>query len=308
MDDCPSRRSVLATTGALALAGLAGCTSGDSNADAPTDTATTEPTSDQTTTSSTTAETVSDGDDTTDAVMEDVEPVDWDEVSAFRTWLTDYSMIPEGNDRFDYQAVDLNRVVGTGRAGFLDLDVEAVDGFLVDSGNVVYPGSFDVDRLTDAVESSDAHELTGEYEGYVTAAATEHGTEFALGDDAVLAGSDLSKWIDAHLGDRNRLEEVDPVFTYLFRRLPDRGLLTAQYGPPAGGEISTEAIYAWGHSMASLDADDATWVYVLEDAATEDVVDELETGLEESVFTKSVTDVAVGGRIVTVTATPASMS
>lgn len=293
MDDSPSRRSLLASTGALALSGVAGCLGGRPGDSAP---APADPTDAPEETAATTTT-----DDPADAA------VDWSEVAAFRTWLTDHSTFPSTNHRFDYQEVDLDGVAGSGRAGFLGLDAADVDGFLVQSGNAIFLGSFDAAALTDAVESSDEHEVTGEYEGYVTAEATETRTELAVGDDAVLAGAELSAWIDARRGDRDRLEEVDPVFTHLFRRLPDRGLLTAQYGSPTGGEIRVEEIYAWGHSMASLDADAATWVYVLEDAATEAVVADLEAGLDESVFTESVTDVAVDGRTVTVTATPTTL-
>lgn len=294
MQERPSRRSVLAATGTLTVTALAGCTGGDSDdatSSDPTDTATTADTTGAST--------------TTEATTADAPSVDWDEVAAFRTWLTDYSTIPESNHRFDYQSVGLDRLVESGRASFLDLSPADVDGFLVQSGNVFYLGGFDAGSLADTVEASEDHELTGEYEGYTTAEATETGTEFALGGDAVLAGSELTEWIDAHRGARQRLEEADPVFTRIFRRLPDRGLVTGQYGPPAGGEIDAEAIDAWGTSMPSLDADDGTWVYALAPDASEAEIDELASELDASAFTGEVTDRTVDGRFATFTATVA---
>lgn len=278
-----SRRSVLAGAGTLALAGLAGCTSGGSESDTTS------------ATDGTAAATVG----TTES---DTPSVDWDEVADFRTWLTEYSTLPSSNARFDYQSVALDDLVESGRASFLDLSVENVDGFLSQSANAVYPGEFDADGLTTTIEESADHEVTGEHEGYTTAEAVETGTDFAVGDDAVLAGSELSVWIDTHLGERERLEEAAPVFTRIFERLPDRGLVTGQYGPPAGGEIDAEAIEAWGHSLSSLDADEGTWVYALEPGTSGDAVDELASELGASAFTTEVTDRAVDGRFVTFTA------
>ncbi len=284
----PSRRSVLASAGTLALAGLAGCTSGDSESD-------------------TTSATDSTATATTTTTESDTRSVDWEEVADFRTWLTEYSTLPSSNARFDYQSTGLDTLVGSGRASFLDLSVDDVDGFLSQSANVVYLGEFDADALTTTIEESADHEVTGEHEGYTTAEAAETGTEFAVGGDAVLAGSELAVWIDTHLGERERLEEAAPVWTHIFERLPDRGLVTGQYGPPVGGEIDTEAIEAWGHSLSSLDASEGTWVYALEPGTTGDAVDELASELGASAFTTEVTDRAVDGRFVTFTAAMRSL-
>lgn len=292
MQQRPSRRSVLAGAGTLALAGLAGCTSGDSES-ATTD----EPTATTTETTDTTA------DETT--AESDAPAVDWSEVAAFRTWLADYSTLPGSNRRFDYQGVGLDRVVGTGRASFLELAADDIEGFLVQSGNSIYLGEFDADALTDRIEDSPDHEVTDEYAGYTTAAAAETDTEFAVGEDAVLAGSELSVWIDARRGERERLEEVDPVFTRIFERLPDREVVTAQYGAPAGGEIDADGIEAWGNSMPSVEPESATWVYALDADATEAEIDELEAELAASAFTGEVTERRVDGRFVTFSATVA---
>lgn len=294
MDERPSRRSVLATAGTLALAGLAGCTSGDDESKPKPSDGTTKSTDEPSAT-------------TTDAASttESEPSVDWTDVAAFRTWLTDYSTLPESNHRFDYQSVALDRVLESGRVGFLDLAPETVDGFLTQSTNVFFPGTYDAAALVDAVEASDDHEVSGEYEGYTTAERTETGTQVAVGDDAVLAGSELSVWIDAHVGERDRLEQADPLFTRLFERLPDSGLVTAQYGPPAGGNIDSDAIDAWATSMASLEAESGTWVYALEPGTGTDTVDDLESQLAASAFTDEVTDRAVDDRFVTFTATVA---
>lgn len=299
MQERPSRRSVLASAGALALAGLAGCT-GDGGTDATSTTTTSGAT---TTTPSTTSETATTSQETETTSEADAPTVDYDEVADFRTWLTAHSTIPESNNRFDYQSVGLDGVVGVGRTGVFDLSADDADGALVQSGNVVLLGEFDADALVEDVEASDGHEITGEYEGYRTAEATETGSELAVGEDAVLAGSELSVWIDTHLGERERLEETDPVFTRIVRRLPHRGLVTAQYGTPAGGEIDAEAIEAWGTSMPSLEAGEGTWVYVLEPDTGEAAVDELADELAASAFTDEVTDRSRDGRFVTFDAT-----
>lgn len=288
MQQRPSRRSVLASAGTLALAGFAGCTSGDTESD-------------------TTSATAATADETTTTTESDAPSVDWDEVADFRTWLTEYSTLPSSNARFDYQSVALDELVESGRASVLDLSVDDVDGFLSQSGNVVYLGEFDADALTTTIEDSADHEVTGEHEGYTTAEATERNTEFAVGDDAVLAGSELAVWIDTHRGERERLEGAAPVFTRIFERLPGRGVVTGQYGPPAGGEIDAEAIEAWGHSMASLDASEGTWVYALEPGTGEDAVDELASELGASAFTTEVTDRVVDGQFVTFTAAMRSL-
>lgn len=293
MQERPSRRSVLASAGALALAGLAGCTTGDGATGATTTAAPTQTTTSESTTSQQPETTAAD----------DAPSVTWDEVADFRTWLSDHSTLPSSNSRFDYQSVGLDQLVSAGRVSFLELSPADADGFLTQSGNAIYLGEFDADALTSAVEESPDHEVTGEYEGYTTAEATERGTELAVGGDAVLAGSELSAWIDTHVGEQERLEETDPVFTRIIRRLPHRGLVTGQYGAPAGGEIDAEAIEAWGTSMVSLDSGEGAWVYALEPDTSEAAVDELATELGESAFTDEVTDRRRDGRFVTFDAT-----
>ncbi|SEW05741.1 hypothetical protein [Halobacterium jilantaiense] len=283
MQERPSRRSVLASAGGLALAGLAGCT-GDGGSD------------DATTSDSTATEQPA-------TTADDTPSVDWDEVADFRTWLTEYSTLPSSNARFDYQSVGLESVVGVGRTSVFDLAPEDADGALVQSGNTILLGAFDADALVADVEASADYERTGEHEGYRTAEATETDSELAIGEDAVLAGSDLSVWVDTHLGERERLEETAPVFTHILRRLPHRGLVSAQYGAPAGGEIDAEEIDAWGTSMASLESGEGAWVYALEPDTSDAAVDELAAELGESAFTEEITSQRRDGRFVTFEAT-----
>jgi hypothetical protein len=306
MQQRPSRRSVLATAGGLALAGLAGCTGdGDGGDGATTDAPTQTTTSEQPTTTTSEPTTTSDQPETTTEA--DAPDVDWDEVADFRTWLTGFSTIPDSNNRFDYQRVRLDGVVGVGRTSVFDLEPDDASGALIQSGNTILLGEFDADALVADVEASADHEVTGEHEGYRTAEATERGTELAVGEDAVLAGSELAVWIDTQVGERERLEETDPVFTQIIRRLPHRGLVTAQYGAPAGGEIDAESIEAWGTSMPSLEAGEGTWVYVLEADTGEAAVDELAAEFEASAFTEEVTDRSRDGRFVTFDATTPSL-
>jgi len=292
MQERPSRRSVLASAGGLALAGLAGCTGDGGSDDATTTRA-----------STTSAPTETDTTEQSATTAGDTPSVDWTEVAAFRTWLTEYSTLPSSNARFDYQSVGLESIVGVGRTSVFDLSAEDADGALVQSGNVILLGAFDVDALVADVEASADHEVTGEHEGYRTAEATETGSELAVGEDAVLAGSDLSVYVDTHLGERERLEETDPVFTQVLRRLPHRGLVSGQYGAPAGGEIDAESIEAWGTSMASLDSGEGAWVYALEPDTSDAAVDELEAELAESSFTEAVTSRRRDGRFVRFEAT-----
>ncbi len=268
-----SRRSFVASV-AVALAGCTGTSDRGSESDSSTTTGA-PPTDGERTTA-----TAESRDERTTAESDDAPPtVAWDEVAAFRKWLTDYSTIPNSNHRFDYQRGYAESYVKGGRVSFLDLARASVDGHLVQSGTVVHLGSFDVASLTDRIEESPDHERTGEYDEYVLAERPESGSELAVGDDALLAGSDLRKWIDARVGTRERLEEVEPDFTRVFRRLPDRGLVTGQYGPPTGGEI---------------------------DETVEDLTDEALTSIEEGLgpAVEEVTGSERDGRFATITATP----
>lgn len=298
-----SRRAVVAA----AAVALAGCSGGDPNAtnesDPRTDDASGQP--DQ---PADDAPTTTDAPPATDASSADAasttDPsptVEWDEVAEFRKWLTDYSPLPGSNSRFDYQRGYADSYVAGGRVAFLELSPDDVSGHLTQSGTVVHLGSFDGEAMIGKIEASDEHERTGEYEGYATASATDANTELAVGDDAVLAGADVTEWIDARRGNRPRLEDVDPEFTRLFRRLPDRGIVAGQYGSPAGGEIDIDAISLWGTSMPSLDDGTSTWVYVFEEETdvTDDVLAELRRGLEP--LTEELTGSAVDGRFATIT-------
>lgn len=288
MPSTPSRRSLLASAGTV-LAGFAGCSGGDSG---------TEGSPDRTTTATP-------GTGTPSRTV-DAPPVDWDGVAPFRTWLTDHTTLPSSNYRFDYQRTGLEDLLGTGRVSVFDLSAAEVSGFLTQSGNAIYLGSFDGDALAEALASSSDHERTGSHAGYATATSADGVTEFAVGDDAVLAGSDLDAWIDAHRGERPRLEEVYPVFTLLLSRLAARGIVTAQLGPPTGSDLPGDAVYAWGNAMAAADADEATWVYVTADSPTESLVADIEATLADSPLVAGVDDVTVEGRVVTLVGTPAA--
>lgn len=293
-----SRREVVAA----AAVAFAGCSGGGSEATSRTDD---ESSVRQTGDAPRTGETSSaaDASPTADRTSTtDASPaVEWDEVAEFRKWLTDYSPFPGSNSRFEYKRDYADSFVAGGRVAFLELSPDDVSGHLTQSGTVVHLGSFDRASLVGTIEASDEHERTGEYGGYATASATDTATELAVGDDAVLAGTDLTEWIDARRGDRPRLEAVDPDFTRLFRELPDRGVVAGQYGSPTGGEIDVDAISLWGTSMPGLDAGTSTWVYVFEEEsdATDDVLAELRRGLEP--LTEELTGSAVHGRIATIT-------
>jgi hypothetical protein len=298
-----SRRSFVASV-AVALAGCAGTSDRGSESDGSA-TTNVPTTGDSTTDDEQTTATAGSDDERTTTESDDAAPtVAWNEVAPFRKWLTDYSTIPNSNHRFDYVRGHSDAYVKGGRVSFLDLPNESFDGHLVQSGNVVHFGSFDAASLTDRIEESPDHERTGEYDEFVFAEQTETGIEVAVGDDALLAGSDLRMWIDTRLGKRQRLEEEDPDFTRVFRRLPDRGLVTGQYGPPTGGEIDNDAIELWGLSRESLSSDTATWVYAFETAEelTAEALANVAEGLGPTV--EEVRNSERDGRFATITATP----
>jgi len=308
-----SRRNVVAAV----VAALGGCVGRSNESDDPSGDGTvrdatrtpTSSTGERSTTARPSDEKSTDAPDATDdaatsSADDATTAVEWEEVAAFRRWLTDYSTIPDANYRFDYQRGYAEAFVEGGRVAFLDLPRDAVDGHLTQSGTVVHLGAFDRESLVERVEADEDHELTGDHEGYALAENDATGSTVAVGEDAVLAGSEVTPWIDARVGVRDRLETVDPDFTRLFGRLPDRGVLTGQYGPPAGGRIDNEEIALWGNSMESPDADTATWVFLFDDerALTDDALESLETGLEP--LTEEITDASADGRFATITATP----
>ncbi|WP_049928106.1 hypothetical protein [Halopiger goleimassiliensis] len=293
-------RSSLTRRGALALGAvaLAGCTgSGDGNgASTPTETD-----------ASGNAEEPDDGDGNGRDVPErDVEP-NWDAAADFRTWLIDSDVAPGGNRRFDYTEtfpddVDLETVLPT----FDELTIEDVDGHLIQTYTQVFFGSFDADALAATAEDAADAEVVDEYGGYTVVAETLPTGEdrtLAVGDDAIVVGPDYEARIDAHRGTGERLEEVDPEFTHLFRHLPHDTTVTGEYGPPADGTVNLESIYLWGVSSETPSSDELTWVFVLEREAdlTEETLSELEA------ISSDVLESSMNGRTATVVGAPPEM-
>lgn len=266
-----TRRSVLA----LLAVGLAGCTGSDDRDDERDDG------SDGIEDDGDDRE-VDDRADREESIPDrDVEP-DWDSAATFRTWLRFESPIDGGNRRFDYTEVFPDGVDFRGvLPPFADLTIADVDAHLVQGFTQVFFGSFDVESIAAAAEDADVAAVLDTYEGFVVVEEERPDGRIrtlAVGAEAIVIGDDYAERIDAHLGEADRLEDVDPEFTHLFRRLPHRTTVTGQYDSPAGGTVDVDEIYCWGVSSESPTADEMTWVFVLESAAdlTDDVLAELE--------------------------------
>ncbi len=277
-----SRRGVLA----LAAVGLAGCTASESSSE--DDTAQTD-----------------DDDPTPATESDDEEPPersidpDWETAQEFRTWLLEDS----ANSRFDYtetfpDGVDLEGALPE----FTDLTMADVDAHLVQSFTQVVFGSFDPGTIADDAATSEDAEVHDPYEGFAVIEEdlpTGETHMLAVGPEAIVIGDDYEARIDAHLGEKERLEEVDPEFTHLFNELPHETTVTGEYGPPAGG-VDVPEIYLWGVSSERPAAEEATWVFVFADDS--DLTEETLTELEE--VSSDVTESSVDDRTASVVGAP----
>ncbi|THE65536.1 hypothetical protein D8Y22_06890 [Salinadaptatus halalkaliphilus] len=284
-----TRRSMLAVT----MAAIAGCTSGgDDPEELPPD-----------------AETGGDESerdaDEREIPDRDID-ADWDAAAPFRTWLLDSDPVSGGNRRFDYTAVfpegvDLEPVL----PGFSDVTIDDVDGHLVQAFTQVFFGTFDVDAITADADRDDDTEITGTYGGYtvVTESLPDGERTLAIGPEAIVIGDDYEARIDAHQGERDRLEDVDPEFTHLFQQLPHTETVTGEYDAPAGSNVDIDEIYLWGVSSESPMAEEMTWVFVFEsaDALTDDALETLEA------VSSDVASAERDGRTATIVGTPPAM-
>ncbi|MEY7850016.1 hypothetical protein AB7C87_12560 [Natrarchaeobius sp. A-rgal3] len=264
-----TRRGVIALT----AVGLAGCAGSDERENGDDDE----------------IEGIDDGDDEDDSDGQPAEPperditVDWDEAPTFRTWL----LRTGSNSRFDYTATFPDGADPAEQfPAFFGLSAGDVDAHLIQTGTHLFFGSFDTEAILDGVQETDGVELTSQYEGY--AVVTEDRSdgpprEIAVGGDAIIVGPDYERRIDASRGDHDRLEELDPEFTHLFRELPHETTVSAQYGGMSALEV--DDIYCWGVSSESPSAETMTWVFVFATEPDSDVLSDLEEiagELEES--------------------------
>jgi hypothetical protein len=196
------------------------------------------------------------------------------DATGFRSWLTDERLREGSNLRFDYAHGYTEAFVG-GRVEPLELSSDNVDGHVSQSGTVVHLGDFEVDSMTDRIEAADGFRTTGEYEGYVVAEGTVEAGDgnvtfpVAVGEDAVVVGEGYEAAIDAHRGERETLEEVEPDFGILFEELPlgEYATVAGQYGVPAGGSSAVgKYVSVSGVAHETPTGGDTTWVYVFEDA------------------------------------------
>lgn len=220
-------------------------------------------------------ETDGEGEDETEA--EDAPEVDWNEAEEYRKWLTDAGLRENSNLGFEYNDGYSDSFVGA-RVEPLGLSSENVDAHVTQSGRTVHLGDFDTETLLGRVEEADGYETTGEYEGYTVVEGTVNGTtvELAVGDDAVVVGEGYEAHIDARVGNRDRLEDVEPDFTLLIGELPDRVSISGQQGSPTGSGVDAEGVSVSGTASEGLGGT-TTWVFVFENAdqLTDDVLSEL---------------------------------
>jgi len=263
-----TRRSAIA----LAVAGLAGCTTsfGDEEAD-----------DDGTDIDDSRSDHESSPEGREEHIPDrDIEP-DWESAAPFRSWLLFDTPVDGGNRRFDYteqfpDTVDLEGVLPE----FTGLGLEEVDGHLVQGFTQVFFGSFDPEAITDAAADAETAEFDDIYEGYAVITETlpdETTRTVAVGTDAIVIGDDYEARIDANLGYGDRLEDVDPEFTHLFEQFPHETTITGEYDAPAG-VLEMPEIYLWGVSSESPTAEEMTWVFIFEDEAdlSEETLSDLE--------------------------------
>lgn len=274
MHETHSRRAVLASGASAAVGALAGCLGQDDDGETPGN---------------------SGGDDPQ---------------APFRDWLVTPESIGElrGDNRvyrFSYSPFLIEQTLQNGRASVLDIDPAAVDGFLVQLPALIFLGSFDRSGLETTVEDAGGYALTGEYESYRTAENAEAGTQFALGDEAVLIGQDLESWIDTRTGDSKQLEETTPVFTQLFDRLPSLdGSITGQLGPPQSFDAGLDGLEAWVNSAPEpIPGETVTqqWVYAFDERPSENAVGAIERELSGNPLVDEITETTVDSTLLTVT-------
>ncbi|MDQ2050335.1 hypothetical protein RBH26_07535 [Natronolimnohabitans sp. A-GB9] len=275
-DSTATRRGVIAAVGAGV--GLAGCLSGSD--DDGTDDGSSEETDDSTE--------LVDGIDATDLearrerMPDPAVTVDWSEAREFRAWLFDDGN--RSNGRFDYTE-DLPPIDDDDSPVLEVLDgyPEQVDGLLSQGTTQVVLGQFDADEIEARLEDGDVYDVRDEYGGYVVA-EDEGGEPIAVGEDAVVIGTEYERPIDARHGDRDRLEDVDPWMTHVLETLPADSLVTGEFLTPVGEAVDVAEIYCWGLSMADREAETATWTFVFDrpDDITDDVRSEIESVAAET--------------------------
>lgn len=227
--------------------------------------------------------------------------VDWSEAAEFRKWLFDDGN--ESDSRFKYtETLPEDREFAL--SGPTGVDRDRIDGHLSHVDAEVLFGAFDADAIAAALEDADGYDAAGEYAGYRV--VDERGADpvagtIAVGDDAIVLGSDYERAIDARHGDRDRLEDVDPWITHVIETLPDEPPVSGEYLKPPVGGIDFDEIYCWGASVPAGGDETATWVFVFDrpDDITDDVRSTIETVAEE------VRDSNVDGRTLTITGLPA---
>jgi hypothetical protein len=294
MDRRYSRRAILAGGTSAALAGLAGCLGQDDNG---------QPEDNQ--------------NDTADDASGDTNSASSDPDSAqvnFRDWLVSPEVAPGISDnenriyRFEYIPGSFLAQTGqdqlSGRASVLDIDPTVLEGRLLQIPVVIYFGEFDQTALETAIESADGYTLTGEYGSYRTAQNTEAGTQFALGEEAVLIGQELETWIDTRTGVNDRLEQTTPVFTQLFDRVPTDLNVAGQVGPPPTFEADFDSLTAWVSATPRPMAGETvtqTWVYVFNRQPSEDTAQAIQQELSGNALIDSITGTSTDGQFLTVT-------
>ena len=269
----PARRTVLAAVGTATAVGLAGCLGGGDDTGGDDENGEND-------------ENGASGDDHPDD-PETAFELAGDGGDSFRQWVIPDNPIESGDSlehiiRYEDFNVAAEQnweslVAIRDQLGYdvLGVDPETIAGELLvgdpegDRSLQVILGSFDVDTVVAFFEEGD-RVVDGEYGDYTVFEPSGDQYEVAVGPDAIVATPLYERYIDAHAGEADRLEDTDEDVSLLFDLLP-RGLQTSVYRRPDMAEVAV-----MGDTDVEINHDDdqlravRTFVYESEDDASLD--------------------------------------
>jgi len=235
-DRTPTRRALLRYCGVGSVVGLAGCLwgnddetqNGDENGDTPTDGA--SPTPDSTPTP-TPGENGGESIDYASAFE-----LAGDGATPFRDWVVPGN--PQGGvegvtavcayqdfEIAQQQELSSFQQYRSGLATQYGTDAESLTGELLvgepegEGNRVIHFGEFDADAMTEHFSNQDIMSLIEEYRGY-SVFEQRDGNRIVVGSDAVIRVPIYEQYIDASMGDADRLVDVDEDVQDLFSVLP----------------------------------------------------------------------------------------
>lgn len=235
-DRTPTRRALLRSGGVAAAVGLAGCLwgnddetqNGDENDETPTDDGTDTPVSTPTPTPG------ENGGESIDYAS--AFELAGDGAAPFREWVVPDN--PQGGvggvtgvcayrdfEIAQQQEISSLQQYRSDLANQYGADTQSLTGELLvgnpeGGGNrVIHFGDFDTDAITESLSNRDIMSLIEEYRGY-SALEQRDGNRIVVGPDAIIRVSIYEQYIDASMGDADRLVDVDEDVRHLFSVLP----------------------------------------------------------------------------------------